>query len=156
MAINWNKDVKPAPEKQEEQALTPYQRWYKKNKERLALQRQERYKNDPNYREKCLKNASDHRKAKHREENNLPLEYSVTHAKLAEALGVSQATVRGWRTNNYFPEPKEVNGRFYFTEEQKNLLRPLAEFFKEKVRRRLNSVDKAKLDLIITVIYSNW
>lgn len=130
-----------------------FSKWYEGNKDKLSQQRKERYRTDPEYRQKVIQRSLEHRMAKRGDE--IPPGYEHHMAGAAEIIGVTIWSLREWRKKNYFPEPLEFKGRRWFTGNQLQLLIRLRQFFDQRgVRTR--AADKADLSDLVDLIYGNW
>jgi hypothetical protein len=130
-----------------------FQKWYDKHKGELAEKRALRYRNDPEYRQAALTRSRIARASRPRQE--VPSEYSHTMAGAAEEVGVTIWTLREWRKKNYFPEPKDIGGKKWFTQNQVNLMNSLRGFFEEN-GIRVSARVRPALEGLISLIYSNW
>lgn len=150
MALIFKKAAAPKKKKSTGGSFD-FKSWYQKNKERLAEKKRKRYQEDPEYRAKAMERSKAQRKT-----TPTPITdgYSVSFAEAAKELGVSLWTLREWRKRNYFPEPKERNGRLWFTENQLMLLQKLQEFF--VLNGRIKEGTKEKMNELVSLLFANW
>ena len=122
-------------EKDQEKEPWTYKSWYDDNKEELAKRRKDRYKNDPDYKERVLEQNKKHREAKKKEAAKKPkpkvriprnrkpvmliilLDGNPTAKELvhigafSRAIGKSIPTVHQWERNGLLPRtPLFMNG----------------------------------------------
>jgi len=133
--------------------------WFskKENKDKVNERRRERYANDPAYRERAKKQAAEYRREHAKGREAPPEGYSLTAAQVAEGLGVSAATLRAWREKGYYPAPKEVGGRLWFTQAQAARLGALRDELAKLPRRRpLRADQQAALDGAVKAAGAGW
>lgn len=130
---------------------TRYQRWYAQPgvQEKVLTKRRERYHSDPEYRELVNKRNRDARAAA-----KPPKPASLAHdlRAVADDLGVSVSSLRWWMTTGYYPRPQQHAGKFWFTDEQIELLRPIAELFADDPAAKHSPA----LDILKTTAWLNW
>lgn len=128
------------------------QEWYGKNKKTYNETRKERYKNDPELRNKAKTRAANRREALRLPK---PVGMDVTFNEAADKLGVSLWTLRGWRDKSYFPEPAKHGGRLWFSTSQLALLEKLRDFVQEN-GIRVGQTKRGKLEDLSNFICANW
>jgi len=135
-----------------------YQKWYEQHKQELSEDRKNRYREDPEYRQRRIEASRNYRKGELRP----PVPAGLLSVKeTAERIGVGMSTLRGWRrmhlSNNgkLLPEPQVFKGRPFFTEKQIEALRSLKDFFK-KYRMRSPKISQPILAQLSAFIFANW
>lgn len=128
-----------------------YQRWYAKNKDKLAEKRKKRYHDDPAYRQKALEN----RRRTLKPLPELPAQYEFNFQQAADELGVSIWRLREWRRRSYYPQPHEHGRSQYFTQAQISLLEKLRNFM-NTVQGKFSDTVKDHLQDLVNLIYANW
>jgi MerR HTH family regulatory protein len=131
-----------------------FQKWYRKNKQRLSEKRKKLYAENPEYRQRALEAS----KRRRRGEPTLPKppEAQIPFAEAAERIGIHTSTLHHYRRKKYFPEPKHHNGRrLWFSEKQVLLLKNLKDLFRV-YRRKAWSVKLARLKEVKGSIFANW
>lgn len=129
-----------------------WDKWYENNKARLAEKKKKRYLEDKEYRDAALKRSSEQRKKVAEVD---PEGYVISLSNAADILEVTIWTLREWRRKNYFPEPRQRSGRFWFNESQVHLLFQLRNFF-AKNGVRTSEGDKESLEQLVALVYANW
>lgn len=96
--------------------------WYQKNRKKLALRRRKRYHSDPKYRRAAIERSAEY-KRRRRETlrgDRRPI------GEVAQALGVTTATLRRWEAAGYFPKSGSWSKHRRFTDAQVKLLGTLS------------------------------
>ena len=136
--------------------MTPNKRtfsdWYNENRTRLSEVRKQRYRSDPEYRQRAVQRAAEYRA---RTKVEKPPIDGVTSAQVCEHLDISAWTLHRWAVAGYYPPPKRIDGRLVFTVTQLKLLELIKEFF-EKYPRRASAKHKDELASIVDVVHHNW
>jgi len=130
-----------------------YQKWYDKNKERVAAKRKKLYADNSEYRERALEASRRHRRGE--QTPPVPPDAPISFAQAAERLGKGTSTLREWHRKKLFPEPKRHNGRLWFTEKQVSLLEKLKEFY-QVYGKRPGKVKEQLLKEVRAFIAANW
>src|SRR5436190_5809282 len=96
-----------------------YQKWYEQNKKQLSEKRRKRYAENSEYRQRVIE-ASRRRRSGEQSPPvpPVPPDAPISFAQAADRLDRGKSTLREWRRNNYFPEPKYHNRGCWFTENQ--------------------------------------
>jgi len=128
---------------------TPFQKWYAANKKNLNAKRKERYHADAEYRERAKTQANKSRKRVAPE--TAPDSHPYSFEDVAEALGITQYSLRDWRRRGYFPEPFRQNSRLYFSDDQLSLLHQLKAFLEKGGGRK-----EMELETMKNVMFMNW
>lgn len=126
--------------------------WYQENKTRLSEQRKQRYRSDPEYRQRAMQRAADYRT---RTRTEKPAINGLTAQQVCDHLGISAWTLHRWFSAGYYPAPKRVDGRLVFSPTQLKLLELIREFF-EKYPRRASAKHKNELESVVDVVHHNW
>jgi hypothetical protein len=132
------------------------QQWYQKNQQRLSDKRKKLYAENPEYREQRLE-ASRRRRSGDQTPpvSPVPPDAPISFAQAAARLDRGVSTLREWRRNKYFPEPKRHNRAPWFTEHQVSLLKQLKDFF-EVYGKRPGKVKEKQFKDVRAFIAANW
>jgi hypothetical protein len=125
-----------------------YSKWYEKNKAKLAKSRKKKYDTDPEYKKNAI---SQSRKYRAKKQPPKPEGYDLTLQQVAEHLKVTQWRLLEWRKKDYFPEPVNHGGRFWFTPPQAGLLKGIADFFAKYGTRARHGLED-----LVNLTFANW
>jgi hypothetical protein len=133
---------------------TPFSRWYEKNAEALSEKRKARYKNDPEYRAKCLDRKTRQRALTAAE----AIDPKYTHPmKVAAAeLGTTLWTIRSLRDKGLIPEPYFYSRGFHFTAAQVESLRPLIKMLSDSPQSLAQLAKSVEFQDACDLIRANW
>lgn len=134
--------------------MATFKTWYAnpQNRAKLNERRRNRYREDPEFREKARLYQDEYRRSRRGEK---PQFTGYTREQVCEELGISPWTFNSWRNKGFFPEPTKVNGRVQISEHQRNLIGLIAEFHRGH-GPRLSAQGKAQLDHIVDIVLNNW
>lgn len=134
---------------------SPFQRWYRINKQTFSEKRKERYKTDPEYRAKALENRKRQTQRTPKVSDTKPEVYSFGFMSVCQELEVSAWRLRNWGENSYYPQPYWHGGKMWFTQQQVYLLKQIATFFK-KHGARITAQAKEELQELVAFVAVNW
>lgn len=137
-----------------------FKMWYTVNKDKLSEKRKQLYHSDPEYRKKNNETS-----AKWRKEHPAPSRAGESRFKkykgatievfritaVAEMIGRSDQTIRGWEADGVIPKPLIESAHRYYTKKQIMLMRELAEIIdlvRYDGRELLNLAIKSKSEEI--------
>lgn len=115
-----------------------FKKWYHENKVLFNAKRKAKYASDKDMREKAVLRQREYRKnnpARLKSENTRVVggrEQPVYRiGAVAEAIGRTEQVVRLWEANGIIPKPTVPGTHRYYTQEQVDLLKGLAQVFDE-------------------------
>ena len=115
-------------ENQKQGELTPYQRWYERNKEKFNEKRRKRYQQDPKYRKRQQKYLAESRsRARSRRQAPVP-DGRLSVRAVAEEIGRDVQTIRAWEQRGLIPKSVNERGHRVYTEHQLKLLKDLRDY----------------------------
>lgn len=107
---------------------TPYQKWYKANRETLNKERRSRYHTDPEYRQQVIERQRQYRReAASRSREQRQQEGIWRMAETAEQIGRSDQTIRLWEAKGLIPKPTLSGKHRRYTSHQVELMKMLAD-----------------------------
>lgn len=125
--------------------------YYKKNKKAISDRRKQRYREDPEYRKKCIASSRETREGSQLPK---PQGFDLTFDQTAAQLGVPVWSLREWRKRGYFPQPLLHGGRMWFRQAQVELLRALKALFAKGTR--LSKDKQNELHSTVEMVLANW
>lgn len=142
--------------------LTPYQRWYRNNRETFNEARRDRYARDPNVREQAVQRQRDYRanKATQPKERNHFRDHNGQKVQVwrighvAERLEVDRQTIRKWEEGGWIPPASIGSTHRYYTERQIKLMEAWKNLMAEV--RYKPSVRKPSMEALSSLIKKNW
>lgn len=131
---------------------TPYQRWYRKNREQFNAARRARYQKDKDYR-KQQRASTQRRRAEERAKRAQQTKPGAPIGDAANLLDRDPQTIRAWEKKGWIPKAETFNSSRYYKPHQIELMRELVKFLEAPGPKA--SMD-AKLDELVTYIKDNW
>jgi MerR HTH family regulatory protein len=128
-----------------------YQKWYEQNKQELSQKRKQRYSEDAEYRQRAVEASRRYRRGEGTAPP--PANAPISLAEALKRLDVKASTLRDWRRQGWFPQPKRYQGRIWFTEKQLGLLQRVKELFQVY---RMHPSKKDRLKELRDFIRANW
>lgn len=101
---------------------TPFTRWYQRHRDDYNARRRERYKTDPEYRERVLSHSRKSEFVTHVPEN------MVLIGEAAQSVGRNPYTLKTWEMKGFVPVALKINNCRVYTHQQVDLLKELAAF----------------------------
>lgn len=134
--------------------LTPYQRWYQKNKDILSARRKEQYRTDPDYKLRAITNKR-RQSQRNKRVRMVPDGFYLNLQETADHLGVTVSTLREWGLKEYYPTPVKVGRERWFTQQQVELLESFRDFIAD-IGGRVYQRRRQQVDQQIALLKSNW
>jgi hypothetical protein len=127
-------------------------KWYEDHKDDLRKTRKAKYDTDAEYKKAAKKRAADRRALLRLPK---PEGLDFTFDSVAAELGITVWSLRGWRKNEYYPEPQKFGGRMWFSSNQVGLLKELKDLI-AKLGVRVGQSKRGLLEDMCNYVSANW
>lgn len=146
------------------ESLSEFQKWYKKNSEKLNDKRKKRYATDTSYRQAAIDRQAEYRsrnppKSRAGESRFKKVGGTAVEAfrigKAAEIIGRSVQSIRKWEQLGIIPSPVVPSSHRYYTAYQVMLMKELADII-DLARHERGGLLQAAIETKSAEIKSKW